>query len=824
MIPITTTHKTVFFEWLCRAKDGHEFWTDNASRVVRFGDRDVFLSTIRDVTERRKASAEISYRDRLLHTLAFSTAELVKGASHDSSLSRVLEAFGHQLAGDRLLIVQLTNTDDPTVRYAWQRSNVRPVDVAELAAAAFKAGNAPTIRAWLAPLREGKPVVTKLVNATGIARAMLEAGDVVSAVFLPIFVNGAYWGYFSVDDTGLERDWTPIEMEALKTFADVIGATLAREQAETSLKRSEEQFRTVSATVLDGIIMIGKDGRIRFWNPSAARIFGYTATEAQGQSIEMLAPERFRRKASRRLAAFFATDDWPVSDLTVELAATRKDGTEIAVELAINAMRVGIDQYAVGVVRDVTARKSSSELIERLASHDALTGLPNRRWFMAALDNEIARARRSGETFAVLYMDLDNFKDVNDRLGHPAGDNLLLAVAQRLKASVREVDTVARFGGDEFAAIQSNVRDPANAELLARKIVLALGEPFTLDGTELQSSTSLGIAVYSPESPDGESLLAHADVALYLAKSEGRGTYRFYTDAMEADLRVNTALIADLRKAIALQQFFLLYEPRVDRSGRIIGLEATPRWQHPERGVLEPAQFMAAAEKSGLINPLGGWIIREACRQTRAWIEEGVAPPYVAMIVSAQQFNVPQDAHESVQAIVVESGVPPTMLEVELRESGLTEASSRYKPALLALLALGVHITIDDFGNGYSSLEVLHRFPIWRIKIPRNFIVNLSTRSANAPLVRATLSLARELGIPVIAEGVETEAQAALLSAWGCKELQGSYFAKPLSADKMSTLLRVGKIRPVPAPSSARTLSLIYDEDGPPAGTPAKQT
>jgi len=812
------------FDWLCRAKDGHEFWTEISSRGVSFGDREVFLSTMRDATERRRAAAEVSYRDRLLHALTLSTAELVKGTAYESSMPRLLEAIGQEISGDRLLIVELTGEAEHksgAVAYSWQRPDIEQINVQQFVAGRFGPEAAATINAWLAPLHEGTPVIAQLADATGTVREILLGAKTLSLVILPIFVDGAFWGYFGVDDTRVTRAWTPVEIEALRTFADVVGAMIARQRREASLEKSEERFRTVTETVLDGIIMLGIDGRIRFWNPSAERIFGYTATEAHGQLIDtLLAPERFRDKAASRLAMFFAAGHAALQGQTVDLEAVRKDGVEISVELAINLMRVGDDQYAVGVVRDITERKRSNGLIEQMASHDALTGLPNRRWFIDALDSEIARARRSGDTFAVLYLDLDHFKDVNDSLGHPAGDHLLQAVAQRLKASVREVDTVARFGGDEFAAIQSNMHEPASAGILAQKIVRALVEPFVIDGVEVNSGTSLGIAVYGPESPDAESLLAHADVALYLAKTEGRGTYRFYSDTMEADMRAHAALVTDLRNALALQQFFLLYEAQVDRTGRIVGLEATVRWQRPESGVVGPAEFMGAAEKSGLVNPLGMWALRETCRQTKLWLDEGIAPPSVAINLSAQQFKEPQDGQQSIAAIVVESGVPPPMLQLELRESALTEAANRYNVALLALLALGLHVTIDDFGNGYSSLEVLRSFPVWRIKIPRNFIADLSACSANAPLVRATLSLARELAIPVIAEGVTTEAQAALLSAWGCQEMQGPYFAKPLPADEVSVLLRAGRIRPLPTVSSTgKGLEMIYGEGDAPAAT-----
>jgi diguanylate cyclase (GGDEF)-like protein/PAS domain S-box-containing protein len=810
------------FDWLCRAKDGRHFWTEISSHTVWFGGHEMFLSTMRDITERRQAASDLSYRERLLHALTLSTAELVKGTSYESSMPRLLEAVGQELVADHLSVVRVAHGEDvrfdkPVVVYRWERPGVPTIDIEEIATAGGETDFPTAINAWLAPLREGKPVVALAAETIGTIRTILATSQILSIAFVPIFAEGKYWGYFSVDDTHTARVWTPVEIEALKTFADVAGALIARQRSEANLLQSEEQFRTVTETVLDGIIMIGIDGRIRFWNPAAERIFGYTSDEARGQLLgPFLSPERFRIKAVKRLAAFFAAGHGPLQGRTVELAAIRKDGTEIAVELAINLMEVGADQYAVGVVRDVTERKRSNGLIEQMASHDALTGLPNRRSFIVALEREIARARRSGETFAVLYLDLDYFKDVNDTLGHPAGDRLLQAVAQRLKASVREVDTVARFGGDEFAAIQSNVREPESAAVLAQKIVRALADLFTLDGNDIQSGTSLGIAIYGPDSPDAESLLTHADVALYLAKSEGRGTYRFYADTMQAEIRAHTALVSDLRSGLAEHQFFLLYEPQVDRSGTIVGLEATVRWQRPGSGIVEPAQFMAAAEKSGLINPLGTWTLREACRQTKLWIDEGIAPPYLAINFSAQQFKVPRNAEDSIAAIVATSGVPPAMLELELRESALTEAESRHNAVLLSLIELGLRITIDDFGNGHSSLDVLRRFPVWRIKIAPNFIEALGEYSSNAPLVRATLSLARELGIPVIAEGVESEAQASVLSAWGCQEMQGPYFARPMAAAETSALLRARTIRGIPSPpAKVRGLSLIYADDGP---------
>jgi diguanylate cyclase (GGDEF)-like protein/PAS domain S-box-containing protein len=789
--------KTDVFEWRCRRKDGTEFWTEVSSRRMTFGGRGVILSIIRDTTVRRQAIAEVTYRDRILHALTLSTAELVKTTSLAISMPLLLQAVGEELAVDRLLVVRPASTErDPNgveIAYGWQREGVKHVVPGSVAELKRDPASSAAFRAWFAPLRDGKPVVTQLETATGLVRLILLDGNTRSNLRLPIFVGGMYWGHFAVDDTRVARVWTPVEIDALATLAGVVAALLTRERSADRLQESEEQFRTVSETVLDAIIMIDLDGRVRFWNHSAERIFGYSADEARGKSIhDWLTPPRYRAEAKAGMAGFVATGHGALLGKTVELPATRKDGVEIEVELSINAMTVGPSRYAVGIARDITERKRATVLIEQMASHDELTGLPNRRRFIESLEASIGRARRSGRLFAVLYLDLDRFKDVNDTLGHPVGDLLLRAVAERLLANVRDVDTVARFGGDEFAAIQTDIREPADAAVLAANLAQALGQPFAIGANEIHSGTSIGIALYGPDSPDAEALLAHADVALYRAKAEGRGTYRFYTEAMDAEVRSRVALENDLREGLAAQQFFLLYQPQVDVDERIVGLEVLVRWNHPERGVVEPAAFIPAAEKSGLIGALGLWVLREACRQTKTWLDAGITPPRIAVNVSALQFKAPLDFEKSLTATVDEAGLTLNMLELEVTESTIMEASQQHNEVLLRLRGRGMSLAIDDFGSGFSSLDYLRRFPVDRIKIPQNFIADLGVVSDRAPIVRATIGLARELGITVLAEGVETATQFVLLKRWGCQEMQGFYFAKPLPPAEIAVLLRTG--------------------------------
>jgi diguanylate cyclase (GGDEF)-like protein len=446
-----------------------------------------------------------------------------------------------------------------------------------------------------------------------------------------------------------------------------------------------------------------------------------------------------------------------------------------------------------GMAAEVSSRERK---ITWLARYDILTGLANRGVFIEALQREIARAYRDGTSFAVLYLDLDHFKDVNDTLGHPIGDLLLQSVSERLRASMRGTDTVSRFGGDEFALIATDLREPADAAILADKVLTAISEPFSIQDIEVRSRASIGIAVYGKESANAETLLSHADIALYRAKSEGRGTYRFFTDAMDAEVRTQFILGAELRHAIGSDQLFLVYQPQVDAyTGRIVGVEALVRWLHPTRGVVLPGQFIPAAEKSGLIVGVGRWVMRESCLQMKEWLSAGIAPPLIAVNLSALQFNAQSELEKDIEAILAETGVPPQKMELELTETVLMDASRKHSNVLLRLRKAGFRIAIDDFGTGYSSLDYLRRFPVDRIKIAQQFMMDLTEESGNA-IVRAAIALAHELKIDVIVEGVETAKQLQRAKSCGGREVQGYYFSKPVRAEEMTVLLRKGTILP----------------------------
>jgi diguanylate cyclase (GGDEF)-like protein len=442
------------------------------------------------------------------------------------------------------------------------------------------------------------------------------------------------------------------------------------------------------------------------------------------------------------------------------------------------------------VAEDVTERLRAEDEIRRLANHDGLTGLPNRRLFLDRLQQALAVAQRQeGHRVAVMLLDLDHFKDVNDSLGHPVGDQLLCAVAGRLQTVLRASDTLARLGGDEFAVIQSGLQRSYGAAVLAQKLIDALAVPFRIDGNEIHTGTSVGISVYRDDGDEPEALVQRADMALYEAKEGGRARFRFFVPAMNEAATARKQLEADLRLALRNGELELVYQPQIDlANGALVAAEALLRWNHPERGVVQPASFIAVAEASGLIRPLGRWVLHEACAQARRWQESGNATVVSVNLSSAQLRH--EELLTAVDEALDRSGLQPGSLALELDESLFTEPSDDViERCLRGLAERGVQLTVDDFGTGSSSLAYLRRFPIDRIKIDRSFILDIGRNADAEAVIRAIIALGHSLGKRVVAEGVETDRQLAFLKGERCDEAQGFLLARPQSAGQVGELL-----------------------------------
>jgi diguanylate cyclase (GGDEF)-like protein len=441
--------------------------------------------------------------------------------------------------------------------------------------------------------------------------------------------------------------------------------------------------------------------------------------------------------------------------------------------------------------REVRRRQDLEAELQHQAFYDTLTGLPNRALFLDRLGHALARTRRVDEGLAVLFLDLDDFKLVNDSLGHAAGDELLRGVAQRLTASLRPGDTAARFGGDEFTVLLEQVADATEAAAIAERLRVALAVPLSVAGRSLVAGVSVGLAgsFVGEDAATASALLQAADLALYQAKAAGKGQLVVFDDSMQRRATARLELVHALRQAVAHEDFVVYYQPQIDTaSGQLVGVEALVRWQHPERGLVEPVDFIGLAEETGLILPLGLWVLRMACRQAQSWRAQNDGRPLLLSVnLSPMQVRQP-DLVAEVAAILAETGLPADALCLEITESVLLEDAEATTRTLQALRALGVHLAIDDFGTGYASLSYLQRFPVETVKIDRSFIAALGESAGGMAIVEAVTALAHQLGLAVVAEGIETAAQSALVEQVGCDQSQGFYVAHPLPAEELVRL------------------------------------
>jgi diguanylate cyclase (GGDEF)-like protein len=441
-------------------------------------------------------------------------------------------------------------------------------------------------------------------------------------------------------------------------------------------------------------------------------------------------------------------------------------------------------------IRYAIERKNIEKNLYLLAHYDSLTGLANRDFFHTTLSKSLLRAKRNNQTLGLMFLDLDHFKEINDTLGHAAGDYLLISVTKRLQSCVRETDTIARLGGDEFTIILDSIQQSENAGMVAGKILLALAEPFLISNHQVNISSSIGIALYPKDATNLEEMIKYADTAMYKAKEKGRNNYQYFTEDLNAEVAKTMALKNDLRKAIKQNQLFLHYQPKVNTNNKaIVGAEALLRWQHPTRGLIPPVEFIPIAEQSGLIDDIGAWVIKEAISQNHKWREKQLKPIFMAINLSAKQFEK-RDFVNLIERELLDINMEASSLELEITESLLMKEEQLAQDILRELNDKGHKISIDDFGTGYSSLTYLKRFTVNSLKIDRSVIKDITSNQDDAEIVKAIIAMAHALRLIVIAEGVEEQKQLAFLQLHNCDEIQGYLFSKPVSAEEFENLLR----------------------------------
>jgi diguanylate cyclase (GGDEF)-like protein/PAS domain S-box-containing protein len=591
--------------------------------------------------------------------------------------------------------------------------------------------------------------------------------------------------------------------------------TERKELAEEEAAEREQRFRSLVAHSSDVILVIGPDTVITYQSPSAAPVLGYPDDTLLGRRFGSLVHPSDLERVITSVQDMLAS---PGERTLVECRVRHADGHWVTVES--NCQNLVHDPTIAGFVvnsRDVTDRKALEAQLHQRAFYDGLTGLSNRHLFRDRVDQAVARAQRRDEPFAVLFLDLDGFKNVNDTLGHPAGDALLRVVAERIGSAIRGHDTAARLGGDEFAVLVESMRDRSDAARVAERILAELREPISLDGTIVTIDASVGIAISDKESrqqeeylrSDTDAIMRNADIAMYMAKNAGKGRYEIFEPAMHVEVVERLKLEADLQRAVEEGQFQLHYQPIVDLETQTpVGAEALIRWEHPERGIVSPAAFIPLAEETGLIIPIGRWVLREACRQTVAWNDEFVDRPALRISVNVAPRQLANgDLVTDVRAALDESGLDPELLTLEVTESALVNDVAQSVATMKQLKALGVKLAIDDFGTGYSSLAYLQNFPFDVLKIDRSFIDGLTRGTQSPAVVRAIVDIGRTLKLATVAEGIEHGEQLDRFRELHCTYGQGYLFARPQRAEEVAGVLARRGIISLPADEMTEVLA-----------------
>ncbi|MEZ0231756.1 MAG: EAL domain-containing protein [Methylophilaceae bacterium] len=641
---------------------------------------------------------------------------------------------------------------------------------------------------WVSTLRQGEALYGDIDEFPADEQAFLNQHGTQSIAVVPVFAGNQWWGVIVIERSKDLPEISSHELDALMAIGRSFGVAIQRESAGNRLHQAKIAFESA----VEGIMITDENTRIIAINQSFTDITGYSEEDVIGSVPNVLHHETHDSEFYKELWDTLAQDGrW-----RGEIWNTRKDGEQYAEWLTLTSVKDEEGQIInyVGVFADISEIKHSQNRLNELVNRDPLTGLPNRRLLNELLDHAIKRAEREQNQIALLFVDLDRFKAINDTLGHHVGDQLLFEVSKRISQAVRESDAVARLGGDEFLVMMDLLRKNEDAETVARKIINSLQTEFVIDGRELFIGASVGIAIYPTDSTDVEGLIKAADIAMYHVKSRGKNNLCFYSADLSKNAVERFTLENHLRKALERNQFEVYYQPQVSiKTGDIIGAEALLRWQHPELGMVSPAKFIPLAEETGLIVQIGEWVLRQSALQAAAWENAGLVLNRLSVNVSGVQIQRSNFA-DTVYGILIETDCQPSLLELEITESTVMHNTEYVISVFDRIKRLGLRLAIDDFGTGYSSLSHLKRLPLDKIKIDQSFVRELPHNTDDAAIANAIYAMANSLGFKVIAEGVETTAQADFLLDMGCEEAQGYLYSRPVNASDFTQLLIAGKL------------------------------
>lgn len=766
-------------ETYCVRKDGSRYAVSiSAAKILdpATGEHKI-VCVARDVTDRKRLEAEARAISRIIHGVT-TTANL------EDFLELVHNTIKRIIYAENFFVALYEPASEMLTMQFW-------VDKYDPMPPPFKVGQ--SLSAYV--FRKGE----SMLFTDADAKRLIDAGEVESVgtdspiwLGVPLKTPSGSIGVLVVQDYENSDTYDQRDVELLTSVADQIAIAIERKRGEVALRQSNERFELVTRATSDAVWDWNLETNELWWNEGFYTLFGYKAEEAPtslegwGQKLHPDDAERVSYNIRRAIES--TTTNW-----TEEYRFLRSDGTyaHVADRGYVVRDENGRSVRMLGSMMDVTTRKSLEDQLTHQALHDPLTKIANRALFRDRVDHALAKTGRNSTTLGVLFLDLDNFKSVNDSMGHAAGDKLLISVAERLQDCLRNTDTAARLGGDEFAVLVESVTSIGEAKMIAERILDVFRQPFLVEGKEIYVGTSIGIATSSDDASTSETLLRNADLAMYLAKSEGKGKYVVFERKMHEALVERVELEADLRRGIEHDEFIIHYQPIFDlNSSDLVGMEALVRWMHPTLGMVAPLKFIPLAEETGLIVPLGEWVIVEACKQIQKWREEFVdrADFSVTVNISIRQFHE-RDLVHVVDRALSESGLPANLLILEITESFMMEDAETTIDKLQKLKDLGVRLAIDDFGTGYSSLSYLQRFPVDILKIDKSFIDKLGEGSEGNAVAKAIIMMGESLKLKTIAEGIEHQHQITELQGLGCESGQGFHFAHPLSKDAMAEFL-----------------------------------
>ncbi len=735
------------------------------------GRREGLVTLARDITERKLAESLLTQRSAILDALISCDWLLHSAESWPKVAAQVLEQLTLAARFSRASLMQLGTKIEQSsafLRQVHHWTNPKLHSFGEVANTIdFEADG---VGRWLNILQNGNPIFGELESFSAKERKFLQDLGIQSLLIVPIFAGTQWWGTVILERHDVQQPISSHELGALMAVGRSLGAAILRESSGKKLHQAKIAFD--SAT--EGIMIIDEDTNIIAINKGFTEITGYTEEEVLGQT-----PKAFYSSQHDMWNTLRQEGRW-----RGEVVNYRKNGDlydEWMTLTAVKNEQGRIINY-VGVFSDITEIKQSQSKLHELVYHDALTGLPNRRLLNELLEQSIKRAEREERQLAVLFIDLDRFKAINDTLGHPIGDKLLFEVSKRITRAVRESDVVARHGGDEFLVLMDIAGEQEDAALVAQKIIYTLQLEFVIDGKEIFIGASVGISIFPKDGRDVESLVKAADIAMYQVKNHGKNNHCFYSSELSTNVIERFTMENQLRRALERNQFELYYQPQISLiTGNIVGAEALIRWNHPELGLVSPAKFIPMAEETGLIVQIGEWVLRQAALQASAWQAQLGRIMSISVNVSGIQV-MRSNFSDTVYGILIETDCDPDSLELEITESTVMQNTDYVINTFNTIKQLGVRLAIDDFGTGYSSLSHLKRLPLDKLKIDKSFVNDLPDDLDDAAIANAINAMAKSLGFVVIAEGVESQEQADFLKAMGCEQAQGYLYSKAVSA------------------------------------------